>query len=226
MDEQSAKGRDIALARLAAAQEAMASTAQMHELGLSRQAIYVRQRRGGLHRVHHGVYLVGVPRVTPRGRLWAAALACGGPDAAWISHLSAAAEWRLLEHVPRRVDVITTTGSRSTDAIRVHRPRSLDAQRDVTRRHGLPITTPSRILMDIAARAPTHVLQTACHEAAFRGHLDHGDIALRLGPDPPGAAKLRKAIEHLAKTGPRRTKSRLEQDFSPSSTATTSHRPS
>src|SRR3954451_6037110 len=112
MTDKSAK--DVALARLAATQEAMVSTAQMRELGLKADAIQVRRRRGTLHRVHHGVYLVGVPRATPRGRLWAAVLACGGPDVAAISHLSAAAEWRILQHTPLRIDVMTTSGSRST----------------------------------------------------------------------------------------------------------------
>jgi very-short-patch-repair endonuclease len=140
-------------------------------------------------------------------------LACGGPGFAAISHVTAAVEWRMLGSWPHRVDVMALGANQSTEAIRVHRSRSLDAQRDLTRRHGLPITTPSRILIDIAAGAPARLLQTACHEAAFRGHLDPDDIALRLETGPPGAANLRRAVERLVKTGPRRTKSQLEQDF-------------
>ena len=56
---------DLAVARLAAGQEAMVSTAQMRELGITDRAVEVRARRGGLHRVHQGVYIVGVRRMTP-----------------------------------------------------------------------------------------------------------------------------------------------------------------
>ena len=62
-------------------------------LGLSSDEIDGRLRRGLLERAHQGVYvLAGAPRT--REQRWAAAVLACGPTAV-LSHLSAAALWRL-----------------------------------------------------------------------------------------------------------------------------------
>jgi very-short-patch-repair endonuclease len=198
---------DRALARLAAEQEATISTAQMRELGLSHREIHVRGRRGTLHRVHRGVYVVGVPKLTPRGRLWAAVLACGGPEAAAISHATAAVIWRVGGRWPRKVDIATFGTSRSTEAIRVHHTLTVD---DLTRHHGLPITTPWRTLTDIAPGSTPHMLERAVHEAAFHGLLDHVDLDTLIETGP---RKLRPILTRLRTAGPQRTKSELEDQL-------------
>jgi uncharacterized protein DUF559/putative AbiEi antitoxin of type IV toxin-antitoxin system len=196
---------DIEVARLAARQEATVSTAQMHALGLSEGAIATRVRRGGLHRVHHGVYVLGIRRLTPRGWLWAAVLACGGPDAAVISHLSAATVWRMRDRWPAVVDVTTLRAARPRPGIRVHTSRTLTFD-DLTHHRGLPITTPARTVVDVTPLLDDRELLRACGEAQFHGHFD------RALPEA-GPVRLRGALAKLARTGPQRTKSELENTF-------------
>ncbi|HEV7364051.1 MAG TPA: type IV toxin-antitoxin system AbiEi family antitoxin domain-containing protein, partial [Solirubrobacteraceae bacterium] len=83
------------MAALAQRQHGVVSMAQLRALGLERGGIEWRLHRGRLHRVHRGVYAVGHRRVAFRGQLWAAVLACGGIDAAALSHRTAAAVWDL-----------------------------------------------------------------------------------------------------------------------------------
>jgi very-short-patch-repair endonuclease len=204
---------DVAVARLAARQEAMVSTAQMRELGITDRAVEVRARRGGLHRVHRGVYIVGVRRMTPLGRLWAAVLACGGPDAAVISHDTAAVVYSMRERWPLRVDLTTLRRSGSTPAIRMHTSLTLDADRDVIRRNGLPVTTPSRVLVDQAPYLTDHALERPCHEATFREILDASEIDRLLEGSPHGSRALRRAVAAVTADGPQITKSELENMF-------------
>ena len=81
---------DVAVAALAARQQGVVSIGQLRACGLGEGAIRLRVRRRRLLRLHHSVYAVGHARLTARGRLWAAVLACGAQDAGVISHRSAA----------------------------------------------------------------------------------------------------------------------------------------
>jgi hypothetical protein len=88
-------------------------------------AIKWRVRRRRLVPQHRGVYAVGHLARTAQARWWAAILACGGPGAAVLSHRSAAAVWELVAVPSGPVDVITRRRSHATEAIRVHRTRTL-----------------------------------------------------------------------------------------------------
>src|SRR4051794_8743791 len=77
---------DPAVAAIARRQEGMVSTEQLLAAGLGPGAIKWRVRRGRLVPQHRGVYAVGHAARTRRARLWAAVPACGGPEAAAISH--------------------------------------------------------------------------------------------------------------------------------------------
>jgi hypothetical protein len=48
--------------------------------------------------------------------------------------------------------------------LRIHRRKRLEP-RDLTRRHGIPATTPARTLLDLAARLPSRRLERAVNEA-------------------------------------------------------------
>src|SRR4051794_18443671 len=164
---------DPAVATVAAAQAAVVSVEQLHAAGLGRGAIAHRVRRGRLHRVHRGVYVVGVRRLTPRGSLWAAVLACGGPDGAVVSHQSALSFYDLLD-ASGQVHVTVAGAYRSVPGIRVHRSRTLDFDRDTLRQpDGLRVTTIMRTLHDVSTTASDRDLRRACHEADYRGLLDH-----------------------------------------------------
>jgi very-short-patch-repair endonuclease len=191
------------LATLAAEQAGVISVAQMRALGLTHRAVEVRAARGDLHRIHRGVYVVGARRVTPTGRLWAAVLACGGRERAAISHLTAAAVWKLRPWWPAPVDVTTLHRSHPRTGINVHSSRTLTLD-DLTRQHGLPITTPARTLIDVTPSLDDDELLRACNEALFHGRID---------PQAIGPPRLREALARLTKTGPYRTKSDLEDQL-------------
>src|SRR3954454_2522651 len=202
-------GGDPALAELAGGQEGMVSATQLRSAGLDRGAVAWRVHRRRLVAVHRGVYAVGPPRQTWPARLWAALLACGGPDSAVFSHRTAGALWDLVP-APKRIDVITLRESRSTPAIHVHRTRTLsldDIRRDP--QHGLPVTSPMRALLDLAANDSDFRLERAVHRAAELHLLD----ASLIPPKRRGARRLRSALQTLEHDPPQITKSELEEAF-------------
>lgn len=188
------------------------STEQLHAAGLQRGAIDLRVRAGRRHRVHRGVYAVGHLHLTLRGRLWAAVLACGGPGAAVLSHRSAAALWDLLPP-PARIEVTTRRRSASTASLRVHRSTTL-AGDDVTAVDGLPVTSVTRTLVDLADVLALHRLERACHRADVLRRLDATELAQRLTALPGRRTRgLRLALAGLALHGPELTRSELEERF-------------
>ena len=204
---------DRELAVLADRQHGVVSTAQLMALGLARIAIARRTRAGRLHPVHRGVYAVGHLRLSARGRLWAALLASGGPSAAVVSHRSAAALWDLLPTPAGRPELTTLGHGASTPAIRVHRSRSLDPERDVVHdAEGLPRTSVTRTLIDLADVLPPHRLRRACHQAQFLRRLDAGELVAALDRLPGRRARgLRAALAELAIADPELTRSILER---------------
>jgi hypothetical protein len=208
------EGGDRAVAALAALQHGVVSTRQLHGIGLTRGAIEVRVAQGRLHRVHRGVYVVGVPRLTPRGRLWAAVLFSGGTDTAAISHASAADFWQLRRATDDRVDVLTLRAAHGSPAVRAHSSRTLVGARDIVLApDGLPVTTVTRTLVDLAAVVTSHALERACHEAEFHRLLDVPAVEALLAHGPPGSRKLRAGLRSVADTGPQITRSELENAF-------------
>jgi len=140
---------DRAIRALAARQHAVVTRAQLRSIGLADSSISQRAATGRLHRLHTGVYSVGHTLLTQHGRWMAAVLACG-PDAT-LSHSSAAALWGLRRSATATIDVtVPRTGKRSRARIRIHRPRTLHPDETTTRR-GIPVTTPARTILDVAA---------------------------------------------------------------------------
>ncbi len=76
---------------------------QLLGLGLSAREIDYRVRTGRLWRVHHGVYCVGRPPVTPHERAMAAVLACGRGAA--LSHRPGGALWEVGLRWPELMEV-------------------------------------------------------------------------------------------------------------------------
>lgn len=197
---------DRAIAELAVIQHGVVSRDQLSALGLSRGAIDARRGRGLLHDRHHGVYAVGYARIPWRGQLWAAALA---KPAAVISHRSGGAVHELMS--PRLPIEMTTTGSaKSVPGILVHRSRTLEP-RDITTHEGLPVTTPSRTILDLLDVLPSDRVANVLKRAELQGILNLADLTT----SPPGrrSRALRRALEELRDTGPQLTRSELEQRF-------------
>ncbi|MGI8511378.1 MAG: type IV toxin-antitoxin system AbiEi family antitoxin domain-containing protein, partial [Solirubrobacteraceae bacterium] len=129
---------DGALGALAARQHGLVTARQLRSAGLGDSAVRRRVRAGRLHRIHRGVYAVGHPALSLKGRWLAAVMACG--PGALLSHFSAAALWALRQTGRVHVDVTSPTGAgRGLQGIDVHRSRTL-LPSDGTTLDGIPVT--------------------------------------------------------------------------------------
>jgi hypothetical protein len=199
---------DLAVAVLAERQSGVVSTAQLRAVGLARGAVHHRVKRGRLHPVHRGVYAVGHTRLTFRGRLWAAVLACDGV----VSHRSAAAVWDLLPVPSGKLDVTTARACKSRAELRVHHATT----RDVLRRaDGLPVTTVARTIFDLAPVLTLHRLERVCHRAEVLRIPDAAPLTALLDAHPrrAGVPAVRAALATLAAGDPQMTRNELEERF-------------
>ena len=108
-------------------------------------------RRGWLRRIHRGVYLVG-PLETPHTSAMAAVLAVG--DGALLSHYPAAVLWGLRPARAEPMHVTVVAATSAADGFTVHRVAHLHPH-DATRKHGIPVTSPARTLLDLATTTAT-----------------------------------------------------------------------
>jgi very-short-patch-repair endonuclease len=171
---------------------------QLLELGLGPRRIERRIASGRLHPVWRGVYAVGRPLLDRRGRWMAAVLACG-PDAA-LSHGSAAALWGFGTERGGLIDVSVPACRRSRlPGIRVHR-RTEAILRDAAVHEGIPLTSPTRTLIDQATRLRSMQLERAVNEAdkLDRVRADALHASLNDYRNQPGVAPLRKLLDPLA----------------------------
>jgi hypothetical protein len=206
---------DPAVAELAERQHGVVSVAQLYAAGVAQGAVELRVRRGRLHQVHRGVYAVGQSRLTQRGRMWAAVLACGGVEIAVLSHRTAAAVWDLSPLPSGKLEVTSLRRSTSTARLRVHRGQRLDPLDDVVRQpDGLPVTNVARTLVDLAAVLTAHQLERVCHRAEVLRRLDAARVERLLAARRSrGARNLRAALTTLAPAVPEITRSELEERF-------------
>ena len=161
------------VADLAAAQWGVLSLADLRTCGLSDTMVSDRVRSGHLHRLHRGVYAVGHPNVPLNGRFLAAVKACG--PTARLSHFSAAALHGIVKWEDRHVEVtVTGTTTRKHRGIRVHRAKHADG---ITRRHGIPVTTPAQTLLDLSSTPQFKALRRATREARRLGLITPNEAA-------------------------------------------------
>jgi very-short-patch-repair endonuclease len=161
--------------------------------------------------VYRGVYAVGRPELTRYGRWMAAVLSCG-PGAA-LSHESAAAAYEIRDRERAVIEVsVPAHASRRQPGIRLHRRRTLD--RDLTRVHGIPITRPVCVLVDLATRLPERQLEAAVNEADKRRLVDPETLRRAVDgmPGRPGVRPLRRLLDRRTFT---LTDSELERLFLP-----------
>lgn len=143
---------DVLVARQAARQWGVLTVPELRACGLTGHGISRRARNGRLHRLHRGVYAVGHANVPLEGRLLAAVKACG-KDAV-LSHFAAAAHYAFVRWDGRLPEVtVARSGVRSHPGLRTHRTAVLDP-RDIRVHRGIPVTSPARTLLDLAAAGP------------------------------------------------------------------------
>ena len=196
---------DPAVVRLAGRQHGVVTAGQLAAAGLSRAAVAHRVAKGWLLRMHRGVYLVG-PLRAPHSRAMAAVLAYG--DGTVLSHYPAAVLWDLQPARPGEMHVtVPRPGGHSRPGIRVHRTHLYP--RDITRRHGIPVTSTARTLLDLATQVPQRDLDRATEQAQVHHLASIHSLDEQFGryPRHRGTAALRKAIQ----TDPKLTRSEAER---------------
>jgi predicted transcriptional regulator of viral defense system/very-short-patch-repair endonuclease len=159
---------DVRLAALAARQHGVVTARQLAAIGINVDGIKRRAAQGRLHRIRRGVYAVGHPKLTPEGRWIAAVARCG--QGAVLSHLDAAALWRIYDGVGARIHV-TATWNRRVPGLWIHRTRRLHPD-DVALKDGIPVTTVARTLVDLTDVLGRDRVLRAIREADYLRLLD------------------------------------------------------
>ena len=179
----------------------------MRELGLSDTAISARAASGQLHPLCHGTFAVGHRLIGRVGRMHAATLACG--DGTIVSHGSAAELIGLWDKRPAVIDVIPPDWSgRKIDGIRWHRVRYPIAD-ELEIRDGIPCTTPSRTIVDMAGRLSERPLGRMVQQAAVLRALDVAQIDRVLARGRRrGAPRLRAILTAWRQRGQRQPRLR------------------
>jgi very-short-patch-repair endonuclease len=197
---ESADGR---IAEICAAQRARCSRRQLLAARVDRNAIDRRVAGGSLIQVHAGVYALAGAGEIPLGDETAALLAVAVRSA--LSHHSAAviAAIRAGES-PRPVHVTIPRerwGPRPA-GVELHRSRTL-LTRDVRILEGLPVTSPARTLLDIAANLPERQLTIDVDQALLRKivTLEEIDDVLERAGGHRGAGRLKRVRQDRSGKG-------------------------
>jgi very-short-patch-repair endonuclease len=202
---------DRVIAALAGQQHGVLARGQLLAAGLTARHVGVRLSRGRLHEIHRGVYLVGHDVPTQHGRDMAALLACGVD--AILSHRSAAALWELFPYPASAPACITVRPGRSVLRPGISLHRALIPHRDVRRRQGMPLTSPPRTILDLAAELGSEDLERLVAEASYRRLASEAELRQQLQSNrgKRGARPLRRLLEIGG--GPRRTRSVAEREM-------------
>lgn len=207
MGTKSRSGKWAGAEAMANRQFGVVSRGQLRGIGLTDSAISHAISTSGLHPVFRGVYAFGRAAIEPRGRLLAATLACG--ECAVVSHRSAAASMGLLDTAPVAIDVIAPGGrGREIDGIRRHDVRR-PATWEVGTFAGVPCTSPSRTLVDLAGEVGVRTLRSCFERAAAKGLLDLDAVEASLRPRRRGAPALRALLAEWRPALPAGAKPRI-----------------
>jgi predicted transcriptional regulator of viral defense system len=156
------------LYKIAEAQAGYFTARQAQEAGYSRERLSDLTRRDQFIRVQRGIYRLSHFPASRFEDLFIAQLRTG-PNSI-ISHDSALAVYDLSDVLPSEIHVIMSrTGSRRRDGLRLH-TNKIDID-EVTRREGLPVTTPSRTIADVIANGLDRELVRQAMEDALRKGL-------------------------------------------------------
>jgi hypothetical protein len=195
--------------RTAAGQHGVVSADQLRGLGLDKHWVRRRVESGFLHPLHRGVYAVGRPGVSLRGRYLAAVLACRVE--AWVSHRSGAHLWDLRSNAAGHVEITARRSGEGPAGVHIHTTRALEP-RDVTVLDGIPVTSLARTLLDLAAILRPGDLEVAVDRAERLGLFDLGAVVdvLERARGRKGARALRTVVQRYERST---QKSELERAF-------------
>jgi hypothetical protein len=209
------------MSALAGRQDRVVSMLQLSELGFTHRGVRRRIERGFLHPKHRGVFAVGDPKLTSRGELRAALLACG--DTAFLSGRTALADCGLRAMNLRAIEVTVVADHTPTlPGLIVHRTRNPPHRSEVQTRYGLRVSSVPRALIDQSSKETPHELLRLITEAVRKGILNFAsmeealnrhahrpgiktlkDVYGRYRPGPDRKSQLEKAFDNYAATDPR-----------------------
>lgn len=144
------KDIDQELRLLAASQHGVVARNQLSDLGLTPTLVYRRVRSGVLESGSPTVLRIAGAPTTPQQTAMLAVL--DAPAPAWLSHQSAASLWGLPGFSLSPTNVIAPRGAQGRRApfiATIHEPRRMKPHHG-TEIDGIPITTPTRVLFDLA----------------------------------------------------------------------------
>jgi predicted transcriptional regulator of viral defense system len=143
------------------------SATQARRAGLSKALLSYHARQGRLLRIRRGIYRLAAFPETPYADLIVAWLAAG--ERAVVSHESALLLYGLTDLLPAEIHLtVPRTASRRQAGVRLHTARL--SEDEVTFRHGLPVTTLPRTLVDlIRSGIDAEWIHQAVRQALERG---------------------------------------------------------
>lgn len=184
---------DARIAQLARQPGSLLTRVVLLEAGFGRGAIAHRLRTGRLRREHRGVYTADAGPLEPAGQALAAVLACGhGAVVAdgWSTWL-----WGLEAGPVGAPQVVRTGANREGPAgIRLRRTAWLP-DHQVTEHRGVPVTTPARTLLDLAATGSPSRLERALGEALASRLITPAALRGLVATSRPGTVQLRRALQ-------------------------------
>jgi predicted transcriptional regulator of viral defense system len=203
------RGREIeqAIAEVARRQHGLVARAQLVGLGITERSIDGRLSREELRRIHRGVYATGHAALSADA--WAMAGVLFAGDEGVLGYRSAGHRWGMLRSGPSRAEVIVPRERRQHRAVRYR--YAVLAPDEVTTLRGIPITSVSRTMFDLASiTTPVRVAAAMKEAEALRltDSLALVDLVERY-PRRRGAG----AVRDLAAVEPLRTRSELELAF-------------
>jgi very-short-patch-repair endonuclease len=177
---------------MAGRQHGLVARRQLIDAGVGPRAIEERIGRGRLHVVHRGVYAVGHTAFSVRGR-WMAAVLAAGTEAV-LSHRTAAMLWGLIPRSSGEIEVTRPTSARRRPWIVLHRSPLPGDER--TWVDGIPVTSVSRTILDLAAVGSRRQVERALNEMEVLSLTDSLSIPdlLERYPRRRGSAVLRDLL--------------------------------
>jgi hypothetical protein len=159
---------------LASTQRGLISRNQLRDLGARDHEIQHRLGLGTLVAEHPGVYRFAVTPRTWEQQLLAACLAM--PSTVAVSHLSAAVEHEVWFDDDPPVEITVGRAlSPELDGVFVHRIADL-APRWITTIDAVPVTTPARLIVDLGAVLPLHLVGVVLDRALRRDIVSLGEV--------------------------------------------------
>jgi very-short-patch-repair endonuclease len=205
------------VARLAEDQNGVVTRSQLRDAGFSEAAVGRLVSASRIFPVFPTVFAVGHRGIGRSGRLLAAVLSCGEGTA--VSHGTAAWLLGLWNARPGEIELIAPVeAGRKLSGVR-RRFVPLPGADEIRVREGVPVTTPSRTLIDIAGFAGVHLLKSSIEQAAVLRALDIPEIDRILAESPRrrrGSKKLLTLLDDWRRYKPGITiRSRMEAKLLP-----------